>query len=295
MFEPPSATASRARRHRRATAEVLSWASAVVLLLAPAVGCSKPGQREGAPDPGNAPRDLPGPIPTDTTQLVVGISADWDATAVELRLFDRTAGGAWTQKGEPWAGRIGRSGLAWGRGLHGDGSPPDFDGPIKAEGDGRAPAGVFPIGHAYGYAERPLDGCRLPYTQLTEGWRCVDDPASSSYNRVLDATDLQPDWASAETMRRDDDLYAWVVEIEHNRGGDPDGASMGRPTPGAGSCIFFHVWADGDSPTAGCTAMAPNKIESLLVALRPEAQPVYVALPRDAYRRLTRGWSLPTL
>jgi len=264
-----------------------------VLLCAAALGCrAKP--REPAETPGGSPSGQ-SPLPAETAQLVIGITADWDATAVELRLFERAADGAWTQTDAPWPGRVGRSGLAWGRGLHGNGAPEGIDGPVKREGDGRAPAGLFAIGRAYGYDAAPPAGCRAPYAQLTDTWQCVDDPASAFYNRVLDTTGRDRDWSSAETMRRDDDLYRWVVEIDHNHGASQADAPGGRPEPGAGSCIFFHVWADADSPTAGCTAMALNDIEGLLTALEPEKQPVYGAFPGPVYRRLARAWALPNL
>jgi len=47
---------------------------------------------------------------------------------------------------------LGRAGLAWGLGLHGN---PPFPGPIKREGDGRSPAGAFELSSAFGYAPRP--------------------------------------------------------------------------------------------------------------------------------------------
>jgi len=264
---------------------------ALALCIATAAGCGEKRDR-GAAGPPRDPTPT-SPIPDRTRQLVVGVTDGWDESAAELRVFERGPRGRWRQVGEPWPGRVGRTGLAWGRGLHG-GAPAVGGEPVKAEGDGRAPAGLFAIGRTFGYAERPDDGSKMPYTRLTESWRCVDDPASASYNRVLDATGHDPDWKSAETMLRSDDLYRWVLEIDHNSGASTAASGAARPLPGAGSCIFFHVWADASSPTAGCTAMARGQIEGLLRFLTPSAYPAYTLLPRDAYRRLTRAWNLPT-
>ena len=57
--------------------------------------------------------------------------------------------------------------------------------PQKQEGDGRAPAGVFRIGTAFGYADsaRPA----LPYQAMTASDYCIDVNGSPLYNRIVDA------------------------------------------------------------------------------------------------------------
>jgi D-alanyl-D-alanine dipeptidase len=220
-------------------------------------------------------------------QVLVGIADGWDAVAVELALFARDGAG-WRRIGEPWTGVLGAGGAGWGRGLHGDGAPAGAAGPIKREGDGRAPAGAFALGPSFGYAAAAVPGARLPYRALAPSWVCVDDPASARYNQVFDGAGVARDWASAETMRRRDELYRWVVEVGHNGAG-----VTGAPRPGAGSCIFLHVWRDAADGTAGCTAMPRDRLEALLAALDPAARPAYVLLPRDAHAALRAAWGLP--
>ncbi|HVV81833.1 MAG TPA: hypothetical protein VHE35_02095, partial [Kofleriaceae bacterium] len=174
------------------------------------------------------------------------------------------------------------NGLAWGRGLHGDGAPAR-PGPVKAEGDGKSPAGIFDLGGAWGYAAAAPAGARLPYTAATASWQCVDDPASSHYNRLLDASAVAVDWSSHEDLRRDDDVYRWLVEVKHNA----------AATPGAGSCIFLHVWRGPGTSTAGCTAMDEPRLESLLVWLDPAAHPRFVLLPAADYAAVWQPWALP--
>ncbi|MCE9572839.1 MAG: hypothetical protein K8W52_06755 [Deltaproteobacteria bacterium] len=217
-------------------------------------------------------------------QLVVGVVDGWDVTAATLVRFER-AGQGWRAVGEPWPAVIGRNGVAWGRGLHGDGAPAGAAGPVKREGDGRAPAGAFAIADSYGYAASALSGARTSYHGLDAGWRCVDDPASTRYNRVFDAAGAPIDWTSAEEMRRPDELYTWVISIAHNPGA----------VAGGGSCIFFHVWSGAGSSTAGCTAMAQERIEGLLTWLDPAKHPAYVLLPRAEYQALAAAWGLPSL
>jgi hypothetical protein len=87
-------------------------------------------------------------------------------------------------------------------------------------------------------------------------------------------------------MRRDDDLYRWVIAVEHNT----------RDTrPGEGSCIFLHVWRAAGSPTAGCTAAAEPHVAELMRWLRPEDRPVLVQLTRELHARLRDLWGLPSI
>jgi L,D-peptidoglycan transpeptidase YkuD (ErfK/YbiS/YcfS/YnhG family) len=225
------------------------------------------------------PKSPPSPI-SAAPQLLVGVVDNWDATSATLRLWRRD-GATWRAEGEPWPAVIGRTGAAWGAGLHGAGAPPGRAGPVKREGDGKAPAGAFALRASYGYAAAPPAGTRLGYTAVDDAWKCVDDPASPHYDQILDARGAPPDWTSAEDMRRSDELYRWVVDVGHNP----------ARTPRAGSCIFLHLWRGPDAPTVGCTAMDEPHLEHLLATLDPSA--VYVLLPRAEYDALAASWSLP--
>lgn len=226
------------------------------------------------------PRMAPLVIPPEAGQLVLVVTPDWAATGGTLRRYERR-GGAWQAAGEPAEVVVGRGGLGWGRGLHGTGAPGGLGGPAKREGDGRAPAGVFYLTEAFGYAEDAATG--LPYRHATDDLECVDDPASAHYNDVLDRTTVAPDWASHEEMRRRDDLYRLGVVVAHNRPAEP----------GAGSCIFLHVWAGPRSTTSGCTAMQGAAMDALAAWLDADAAPVLVQLPEAEYVRWQAAWDLP--
>jgi D-alanyl-D-alanine dipeptidase len=223
------------------------------------------------------------PIPAETRQLLLAVVPDWDDVKAELRRFERTESG-WKQVGDAWPAVVGVHGAAWGRGLHGNGPPAGQDGPIKKEGDGRSPAGVFALGASFGYDAVPPAGARLSYTRVDKDWLCIDDGTSAHYNQVLDTSGVKKDWSSFEAMRRKDELYRRVIVVDHNP----------QPVPGAGSCIFLHLWhgADGGG-TAGCTAMPAEPMEALLAWLDPAAKPVYVLLPAKQAALLRDGWSLP--
>jgi D-alanyl-D-alanine dipeptidase len=100
----------------------------------------------------------------------------------------------------------------------------------------------------------------------------------------VDRTTVSPDWNSSEHMLRSDDLYRWGVVVDHNA--DP-------PRPGAGSCIFLHIWRGPGQPTVGCTAMPQENLESVLGWLDPAKKPLLVQLPESEYQRLKRKWKLP--
>lgn len=222
------------------------------------------------------------PIPADKTQLVTVVTEDWNRFQAELRRYERSPGKAWRPVGPAIDVVLGREGYGWGRGLHGGGAPAERAGPIKREGDGRSPAGVFEIGAAYGY-DAVREGVALPYVQATSELRCVDDPASRHYNHIVSTAHTAVDWKSAEYMRRDDELYEIAIVVEHNT----------QPIePGAGSCIFIHVWRGPDSGMTGCTAMPWGTLETIASWLKPNATAL-VALPRGEYDALRGPWQLP--
>jgi L,D-peptidoglycan transpeptidase YkuD (ErfK/YbiS/YcfS/YnhG family) len=217
-------------------------------------------------------------------QVVVVTIADWDANSGELRTFQRDGAG-WRAAAPARPVTIGRAGAAWGIGLH-----PAQPGPAKREGDGRAPAGVFAIGPAFGYA--PEADTALPYLAMDAAHWCIDVVDSPLYNRIVDAREVgeQAVDGSTEPMRRDlhlegDQRYRQGFVIEHNA----------RGAHAAGSCIFAHVWHAPGVPTAGCTAMDAQAMQALLAWLHPSQQPLFVLLPADEYARLHARWQLPAL
>lgn len=233
----------------------------------------------------DAARPIRGPIPAAARQLLLAVTAGWNASRAELARFKRASASAtWQPVGASWHAVTGRAGLAWGRGLQGAGAPPGRPGPVKVEGDGRAPAGAFRLGPLYGYASRPPAGARLAYTRVTDTWRCVDDPKSRYYGRVFNAARVAPDWQSAERMRLHDALYRLVVVVRNN---------FAPPVAGKGSCVFLHTWLSPTHGTSGCTAMPYPALQRLAAWLAPGA--VLVQLPENELSALHSAWNLPGL
>ena len=217
--------------------------------------------------------------------MVLVTTADWNTNHGTLRRFERDAAG-WRAVGDAQPVTIGRAGSAWGLGLNDARS----DGPVKREGDGRSPAGVFAIGQAFGYAATATTA--LPYAPMQASDYCVDVSGSPLYNRIVDANVVGAEAVkdATEPMRRDlhadgDQRYRLGFVIEHN----PRQVAMG------GSCIFAHLWKSPSDPTTGCTAMASATMDALVGWLRPDRNPVFVLLPVPAYTELRATWALPPI
>ncbi len=216
-------------------------------------------------------------------QLVVVTTRGWDEVPGVLRRFERKGRqGVWTQVGADVPVAVGRNGLGWGAGLVETSAE---TGPQKKEGDGKAPAGVFALGSAFGFATlQDAAWLRFPYIQLTPSVECVDDTASRKYNLIVDRLAAgQVDWNSSEHMRSVEG-YRWGMVVKHNS----------TPTvAGRGSCIFLHVWAGPGKGTAGCTAMEEGSLTELLRWLDPKKEPLLVQLPEAEYTQLRAAWRLP--
>jgi D-alanyl-D-alanine dipeptidase len=221
-------------------------------------------------------------IPAEAKQLVLVVTPGWNAITGTMRRFsraDRTA--RWQQEGAEVPIVVGRTGLAWdahvANGFTG--------GPRKREGDGRAPAGIFPLEQAFGFAPPAEAGwIHMPYMQLTSGTECVDDTASVHYNQVVDRGSVpRVDWSSSERMR----------EVGQYRMGVVVGYNAHPVRRGAGSCIFLHIWGGPRSPTVGCTAFDPQQLETLLRWLDAKEHPVMVQLPKAEYAKRRVNWALP--
>lgn len=219
-------------------------------------------------------------------QIIIVLTEDWHSFHSRLYLGERK-NGAW-QVINCFPAVCGRAGLAWGLGLYPQ-NPAVQPQPAKVEGDQKTPAGIFRLGKCLGYAPQLTVNLDLPYQQLTKDFQGVDDPASRYYNQVVDTAQLRKDvaidWKSYEIMRRDDELYKWLLVIEHN----PENL------PGAGSLIFMHIWENQDQATAGCTGVAEASLLELLGWLDRSANPVLVQLPQEIYNEKLSEWGLPLL
>lgn len=221
------------------------------------------------------------PFPESRQALIV-TTKDWNTTQGEARLYERSGpSGKWQSKGDAFPVVVGRSGMAWAQ----DSAPAKMT-QFKAEGDGRSPAGMFPLTFAFGSSMKP-EQVTFPYTRLNQYTECVDDVNSHHYNKIVGRDQVGMfDWKSSEKMLEVGEPYALGVFVAYN---------SYPVVKGNGSCIFLHVWRDAGTPTAGCTAMSRQSLEQIVSWLEPDHNPYLVALPEDEYKSLRKSWNLPKL
>jgi len=127
----------------------------------------------------------------------------------------------------------------------------------KREGDGKSPAGAWPIRRVLYRADRRAPPTTaLPSAALApdDGW--CDAPGDAAYNRPV----KHPYAASAERLWRDDPVYDLIVVLGYND--DP-------VVPCAGSAIFLHLAGPDYAPSQGCVTLASEDLERLVGRARP--------------------------
>ena len=130
----------------------------------------------------------------------------------------------------------------------------------KREGDGGTPRGSFRLRRLWWRADKhPRPATSLPVKRITaaDGW--CEDPADRHYNRPVKVAAN----ASGDRLARKDNLYDFIVEIDHNT----------RPRiAGRGSAVFIHAARQGFAPTAGCVALELNTLRRMLSQLGPRTK-----------------------
>jgi L,D-peptidoglycan transpeptidase YkuD (ErfK/YbiS/YcfS/YnhG family) len=130
----------------------------------------------------------------------------------------------------------------------------------KREGDGGTPRGVFFPRRLWWRADRHV----RPKTFLAarpirpeDAW--CEDPADRHYNQPIRLDRGQP----GDRLTREDHLYDFIVEIDHN---------TGPRIAGRGSAVFLHLARQNFSPTAGCVSMTRSDMLRLLRRMGPRTR-----------------------
>jgi len=125
----------------------------------------------------------------------------------------------------------------------------------KREGDGGTPKGIFRARRLWWRADRHTrPRTFLPVRAIGPEDAWCEDPGSRHYNQPIRLA-LGRD---GDRLRRDDHLYDFIVEIDHN--------SSPR-IAGRGSAVFLHLARANFSPTAGCVSMTKPTMLRLLERL----------------------------
>lgn len=136
---------------------------------------------------------------------------------------------------------------------------------MKREGDGGTPIGRFAVRQVLYRADRiarPRTALPVRATRADDGW--CEDPTDRNYNRLVK---LSPR-STADRLRREDHLYDLVLVLGYND----------RPRiSGKGSAIFVHLARPGFTPTAGCIALSPHDLLTLLREVRADSKIVVLS------------------
>jgi len=130
----------------------------------------------------------------------------------------------------------------------------------KFEGDGGTPRGSFlPLRVWWRAGRHPRPKTFLPVRQIQPADAWSEDPSDRHYNRAV----KRARGAAGDRLTRDDHLYDFIVEIDHNT----------RPRIARrGSAVFIHLARDGYAPTAGCVGMTKTAMLRLLARIGPRTK-----------------------
>ncbi len=130
----------------------------------------------------------------------------------------------------------------------------------KREGDGGTPRGTFRPRQLWWRADRhPRPRTFLPVRAIRPEDAWCEDPQDRHYNQPVRLGQGR----GGDRLKRDDHLYDFIVEIDHNT----------QPRiAGRGSAVFLHLARENFGPTAGCVAMTKSAMLRLLQRLGPETR-----------------------
>jgi L,D-peptidoglycan transpeptidase YkuD (ErfK/YbiS/YcfS/YnhG family) len=130
----------------------------------------------------------------------------------------------------------------------------------KREGDGGTPKGIFRPRRLWWRADRhPRPKTLLPIRAIRPEDAWCEDPASRHYNRGV----TRGPGENGDRLRRDDHLYDFIIEIDHN---------TSPRIAGRGSAVFLHLARADFSPTAGCVSMTRSAMLRLLRQIGPDTK-----------------------
>ena len=130
----------------------------------------------------------------------------------------------------------------------------------KREGDGGTPKGTFRPRRLWWRADRhkrPQTFLPICAIRPEDAW--CEDPRSRHYNRPVRLDRNR----SGDRLKRDDHLYDFIVEIDHN---------TSPRVAGRGSAVFLHLARENFSATAGCVSMTRSAMLHLLRRLGPQTR-----------------------
>ncbi len=209
-------------------------------------------------------QSCPAPL-ADARRLVLVVADTPSSTTATVERYERDAPNApWQLSGGAATALIGHRGLGWAYAFRAFARRGE---PMKVEGDKRAPAGFYKIGHSFGFAVSD----RVRYLRITDGVTCVNDLSSPAYNTIVMRDEIGPKVHGENMWRVPEYARGLLVEYPSNR------------RARAGSCIFIHLRLPRKTGTSGCVALPEPQLEAVQDFSADGA--VLAVLPRQALDR----------
>jgi L,D-peptidoglycan transpeptidase YkuD (ErfK/YbiS/YcfS/YnhG family) len=200
----------------------------------------------------------------EATRLIVVTTDTMETAVAEIETFERQGREApWRRRSQAQPAVVGRNGLGWGIEFRRHG---EHGGPIKNEGDGRSPAGIYRIGVPFGFAPAP----HKRYMELKRDEHvCVDELKSAHYGRIVARSEAGPETSGEEMAAIP--VYKRGIVVDY----------PARAIEKSGSCIFVHIWEGEGIGTSGCVA-APEATVAALQDFADEGKTAIAILPAAA-------------
>ncbi|HEX2549202.1 MAG TPA: L,D-transpeptidase family protein [Gammaproteobacteria bacterium] len=215
---------------------------------------------------------------SNSQQMIIVFTPNLKSHNGQLQRFERySAQHPWIAVGKSIPVVVGKNGLGWDAQFRKEQNHTI----IKKEGDGLTPIGIYELGPTFGFAEKSTHNNYFP---LTDSSFCVDDVKSAYYNKLIDTATIPKDWNSGEKMR----------QISQYREGAVVQYNSTPVQPGAGSCIFMHIWKNSTTGTAGCIAMEESNLKENLNWLDARKNPLLAILTLPIYKNVESTWQLPS-
>ena len=195
-------------------------------------------------------------LPSTSFQLIL-VNGNESSNAL-VSLCEKTYDGLWITLSSDASAIVGTHGVA---------KPGE-----KIEGDGKTPSGTFTIGTTFGwyaYNDPIVKTLLMDYRYIVNSKdvdgkyldKFIDDATNAYYNQWVSGTS---DATSYEEMRISAYKYGFVINYN----------TYPSIVAGKGSAIFFHIWNEGSTSTAGCVAMKQDEVVAVLQWLDKEKQPL---------------------
>ena len=198
--------------------------------------------------------------PADSTQVILVMAIKDEQ---RLYLAEKQDNGLWKVAEGAYPVTSGRNGLG-----------------KEKEGDGKSPEGVFELGTALGFGDKP-DACTWPWQDVDEDDYWVEDANSSRFNQFVSADDIvNKDWEKASKLNVK--KYERAIEIKYNTENQAE----------LGSAIFIHVWAGEDKATGGGTATSKKNMDTILNWLEEDQHPVLVQVSVERLLPMGFGYAI---